>query len=68
LEVKKFGTSVGILVKETVPTGDYYWIDRSNDGGKTWDLQYYRVQGGEWFYISQMPSQSSLFRVNGKVE
>ena len=41
-------------------TNTLYWIERSDDQGKTWE-EYIRVKDGDWWYISVKPT-NSLFR------
>lgn len=37
-----------------------YWIERSDDGGKTWD-EYIRAYPDQWYFISTRPT-NSIFR------
>ena len=50
-------------IKVRVINGDpnaQYWIERSDDSGKTWE-EYIRVNTGDWWYVSVRP-QVSMFR------
>ena len=37
-----------------------YWIERSDDAGKTWE-EYIRCYTGDWWYVSVTP-KASMFR------
>lgn len=52
--------SVEIRVVDSSFQSDLYWIDRSNDGGKTWSPCLW-VQNGEWNYVKEGPA-ASFFR------
>ena len=39
---------------------DLYWVDRSDDGGRTWE-PHIQVQNGDWTYVGNIP-QASMFR------
>jgi hypothetical protein len=60
------GAPSSVMVR--VVNGDpeaLYWIQRSNDGGRTWEDEA-RVTSGAWWFVSDKPS-AALFRA-GKVQ
>ena len=53
-------SNVMVRVMDPQFRSDLYWIDRSNDGGRTW-TSYRPVINGEWIIASWIP-QASFFR------
>jgi hypothetical protein len=49
-----------VRVMDSQFLADLYWIDRSNDGGRTW-TPYMPVINGEWRLVGSRPA-ASLFR------
>lgn len=66
LVTRVVGGQPQILVTGT--PGEYYWVDVSDDGGRTWDTQVYRFQAGEWYLPSTNGNNCRWYRVSGLVE
>lgn len=49
-----------VQVRVTGGLDQQYWIERSDDGGRTWE-EYIRVYPDQWYWISVRPT-NSLFR------